>query len=103
VSGHRHNGPSFWTPERVSVLRGMYRDGVSDREIGEALGVTANAVRVRRHHLGLVCRRIKRTSIRDYETIALIEELERRLGALPTLRARKRELDPAMAGGIHLM
>jgi hypothetical protein len=93
--------PTVWTPNRVSTLEAMYRDGETDAAIALALGTTRNAIRVRRHHLGLVCRKLSRKSIRDYTTGALLMELTRRLGPLPgTLWSRERKLDPKMAGGI---
>ena len=96
---------STWTDAKRAHLASLYHAGAKDPFIARSLGVTENAVRVRRHKEGLVSRLMpRRTSIRGYTIDALLKELNRRVGPLPegmwALR-RKRELDPELAGGIH--
>ena len=45
--------PVSWTPERLSTLERLWRDGQTGGEIAKVLGVTRNAVMGRIHRLGL--------------------------------------------------
>ena len=99
-------GAHFWTTERRAELRRRWFAGARDPVIAAELGTTANAIRVQRCKDGLVTRRIKRASIRDYTLEAIFRELIRRGVELPAgvwkHSHRERKLDPGMAGGHHI-
>lgn len=49
----RHSKPTVWTPEMVSKLHELFRQGKTDMETAKALGVSINAVTHKRGRLGL--------------------------------------------------
>lgn len=64
-----------WTEERVEVLRGMWMNGYTARQIAEKLGgVTRNAVIGKAHRMGLSQRP---SPVKRYEPMASIGGYER--------------------------
>ena len=47
---------SIWTPERITQLSQLWKDGLSTAEIGRRIGVTKNAVVGKAHRLLLTPR-----------------------------------------------
>jgi GcrA cell cycle regulator len=44
---------SEWTDERTGILRALWQEGLTTREIGVRMGITKNAVVGKAHRLGL--------------------------------------------------
>ena len=47
------NSANAWTDERLEQLRKLWDDGLSISQIGEALGVSRNAIAGKAHRMGL--------------------------------------------------
>ena len=53
--------PKTWTEERVTLLRGLWADGVAGGVIAKRLGITRGMVAGKRHSLGLTPRTLAAT------------------------------------------
>jgi GcrA cell cycle regulator len=45
--------PPEWTEDRMTILRSLWQEGLTTREIGARMGITKNAVVGKVHRLGL--------------------------------------------------
>ena len=45
--------PPEWTEDRMAILRALWQEGLTTREIGARMGITKNAVVGKVHRLGL--------------------------------------------------
>lgn len=74
--------PHYWSKSDLDLLEGMWRNGLSDARIAQALNRTERAVACKRYKLGLAKNRGTRPdygpSLKSYSDDALVDELNHR-------------------------